>query len=121
MVNIHCHRIESFSRVPKIVFIINSLIFLTVAADSPSPATGLANVDERVTRHNVAYKLIFADENVSTFRDNNIAVYTVDVILIECFQNNKIFFAFYFIFIFFRIFFKYLLKKIVNNTVLRRS
>ena len=63
----------------------HSLTFLTDAADSPYIA-GLHG-ERRRTRHNLAYKLIFADENVSNFRDNNIAEYTVDVILVQCFQK----------------------------------
>jgi len=99
MANSHCHRIESFSRVLKLYLLSQPNFSYRRRRLAQYSRAG----EPRRTSHTshrptciVAYKLIFADENVSTFRDNNIAVYTADAILVECFQNNKIFFALYF-------------------------
>ena len=53
-----------------------SLFFVADAADSRNNRAG----ERRWTRQNIAYKLIFADENLSTFRDKNISVDTWDAI-----------------------------------------
>ena len=52
----------------------HSLMFHADAADSPNSRAGA----RRRTRHNVAKILIFADENLSNFRDKNISVDTWD-------------------------------------------
>jgi len=73
MANSHCHRLESFSRVQKLYLFSQHIFGYRRRRLANRPAG-----ERRRTRHRVAYKLVFADENLATFRDNNISVDTVD-------------------------------------------